>query len=642
MNTADLPLRSSRLVLPPVVLLGGFLAASVIVGPIIALFLRVPWSRLVEVGSAPETHELLRVTLSSALLSMVITTLLGVPLALWLRSLQRGAGVIRLLVILPLALPPVVSGLALSAALGRRGITAPLLNSLGWQFSFAFSGVVVSHVFISLPFVVVAVDQALRHLDQEIISSAAGLGLRPTTLVFRIILPAVAPAIITGAGLALGRSLGEFGTTLTFAGSLPGVTRTMPLGIYLDREIDPDRALVLALFLVALATAVLAITGAISLLLRRQHPLSKATTIGEHFDVAALRTYSAPMNGGATITVQRGELQAHVPANSTTAIVGPNGAGKTTLAHLISGRMRGALVRIDDHTVDGNTFVPAHQRGVVLLSQRHGLPPHMTVHQAVAMIAHTSSVASELIRAAGLETIEHAKISSLSGGQAAQVALVRALASRPRTLILDEPFAALDVAAAQRWREFFRASVGDRTTILISHNPLEIASLAKPVVVLDHGKTIVQGSVDDVFAAPPNDFVAQLSGINRISGTVVHIDDDVITLHAGSEIIYGIAQDSNIAVGSQALCIFDPQATSIRLPDHFKVEESTKNLWNGIIRSIESFGTVTEVHIETCGTIVRVPITTTSAARLELDVSDRVIVATKTLAISIHPTVRCN
>lgn len=631
------PLRPSRLVLPPVVLLGGVLAAGVIVSPILALLLRVPWSRLAEVAAASDTHALLQVTLTSAVLSMVITTLLGVPLALWLGVLRRGAGAVRLLVMLPLAMPPVVSGLALSAAVGRRGVAAPMLNLLGWQLSFAFPGVVASHVFVSLPFVVVAVDQALRHLDSEIIASAAGLGLRPSLVITRIVLPAVAPAIATGAGLALCRSLGEFGTTLTFAGSLPGVTRTMPLGIYLEREIDPDRALVLAFFLIVLATSVLACTGGAALLLRPRHRLLEAIDVGAGFDVPALRKWSTPESGGADIKIHRGQLRAEFPANSTTAIIGPNGAGKTTLAHLVSGRLRGADVRIDGRAVDAGSFLPPHQRGIVLLSQRHGLPPHTTVLKAVALVAESSAAAREILQAAGLQELERTKVSALSGGQAAQVALARALAVRPRTLVLDEPFAALDVAAAQRWREFLRASAGDRTTVMVSHNPLEIASLAGAAVVLERGRTVTAGPVAEIFAIPPNEFVAQLAGVNRICGTVTATNKYTTTMQAGSQIIRGITHSAEVTVGAKALAVFDPQATSIRLPDSATVQESTQNLWEGNIRAIESSGGVTEVLVDTCGTLVRIPITSASATRLGLAAADTIALATKATAITIYP-----
>ena len=168
--------------------------------------MRVPWEDFAEIATAPDTVELLSTTLSAAALSTVIATILGTGLALWLSQLRRGASAVRLLVYLPLAMPPVVSGLALTAFIGRRGLLAPVLDALGWHFAFAFPGVVAAHVFVTLPFVVVAVDSALRQIDSEITASARGVGIGQWTILGRITLPTIAPAIVTGLGLAFARS----------------------------------------------------------------------------------------------------------------------------------------------------------------------------------------------------------------------------------------------------------------------------------------------------------------------------------------------------------------------------------------------------------------------------------------------------
>ena len=172
----------------------------------------------------------------------VLTLILGTGLAVWMQQLGRGGLAARLLVFLPLAMPPVVGGLALTAAIGRRGLLGPWLEAMDLHFAFAFPGVVVAQMFVSLPFVVVAIDSALRQIDGEVLASARGIGMSPGRVLWKVTLPLVAPSIATGAGLAFARSLGEFGTTLTFAGSMPGVTRTVPLGIYLEREVDTEAA----------------------------------------------------------------------------------------------------------------------------------------------------------------------------------------------------------------------------------------------------------------------------------------------------------------------------------------------------------------------------------------------------------------
>lgn len=501
---------------PPAVWALGVLALALVVLPVVSLGIRVPWSQLGQILSMSETRELLRVTVLSAVLATIVSLALGTPLALWLQRLRRGAYLARLLVLLPLALPPVVAGLALSAFLGRRGLASPLLDVLGWQFAFAFPGVVAAHVFIALPFVVLTLDAALRQLDPEVADSAAAVGIPPARTLRNIIVPAIAPSVITAAGLAFARSLGEFGTTLTFAGSMPGSTRTMPLGIYLAREVDQSHAYGLSAILIFLAVLALAATALPSLWPRRTAE-SKAR-ITTPIDVDALRLLTRPDDGGLEVRID----DVAFPANATTALIGPNGAGKTTLAGRIAGRLTGASVRVGARVVDapGARPVPAHARGVVLLTQTPGLPPTATVSTAITMVTGDAQRTSALLQAAGLAALAEVRVPALSGGQAAQVALVRALATRPRVLILDEPLASLDVDAAAQWREVLRAAAHDRTTVLITHDALDLYSLADHVAVMHGGHVVAVDRAADAFSAPASAFVARLCGVNLLPGVV--------------------------------------------------------------------------------------------------------------------------
>ncbi|QYH19884.1 ABC transporter permease subunit [Corynebacterium aquatimens] len=370
-------------------------ALATIVLPIAALGLRVPWAGLGAIAADPATSEMLRVTLASALLATLLCLLLGLPLALWMQRGRNTAHLARLLVLLPLALPPVVAGLALTALLGNRGALAPLLNATGITFAFAFPGVVAAHTFIALPFVVITLDTALRQLDPEVVDSAHGVGLSPATTIRKVVLPAIRPALVSAAGLAFARSLGEFGTTLTFAGSMPGTTRTMPLGIYLAREIDQDLAYGLAAILVALALATLALSLLPTLLHRDPAPQARETG---SIDITGLAELTRPAAEPPAITAGTSTF----PAGTVTALIGPNGAGKTTLAGRIAGRLTGLTIAIGGRTLqdDTRTHVPPHQRGVVLLTQNPGLPPTATALTAVEMVAGTDR-ARELLAAAG-------------------------------------------------------------------------------------------------------------------------------------------------------------------------------------------------------------------------------------------------
>lgn len=525
-NAAAAP-RPAHRPAPGGVIAVGLIALAVVVVPLIALAFRVSWNRFGEVLTDPETLEMMRLSLVAGVLTAVISTMLGVPLAGWIAASRRGAAIVRLLVLLPLAMPPVVAGMALNAALGRRGVAAPLLDALGLQFSFTFAGVVAAHVFICLPFVVISADSALRSIDREVVASAAGLGLGPRRIWWRIVLPAIGPATATGAGLALSRSLGEFGATLTFAGSLPGETRTLPVGIYVERQSDLDRAYVLAAALLLMALIVLLIAN-LPVLLAKVHKATPASI--DEGDIERLAALVRPPEGteAPAIAVRYhsesdsgGRSAITLPAGETSVLVGPNGSGKSTLAGLIAGRLAGADVHAGDRELtDGRGRpVPAHRRGIVMLTQNPGLPRTTTAAGAITMVTRDKERTGELLSAAGLSEVAAMPVPQLSGGQAAQVALVRALAARPATLVLDEPLAAVDRVSEQRWHRLLEATARDRTTIIVSHQLGEIARLANRVVTVSGGWPVDDQDAGEFFAAPPTDFAVRLCGTNRIAGT---------------------------------------------------------------------------------------------------------------------------
>jgi molybdate transport system permease protein len=172
------------------------------------------------------------------------------------RTSFPGQRLVRSLVLLPLVLPPVVGGIALLYTFGRRGLLGQTLEVLGIQIAFSTAAVILAQAFVALPFLVVSLEGTLRAVGQRYEVVAATLGARPTSVLFRVTVPLVLPGLASGAVLSFARSLGEFGATLTFAGSLQGVTRTLPLEIYLQRETDADAAVALSLVLVVIAVLV--------------------------------------------------------------------------------------------------------------------------------------------------------------------------------------------------------------------------------------------------------------------------------------------------------------------------------------------------------------------------------------------------
>jgi molybdate transport system permease protein len=173
------------------------------------------------------------------------------------RTSFRGQSLLRSLVLLPLVLPPVVGGIALLSTFGRRGLLGETFEVLGVQVAFPTTAVVLAQTFVALPFLVVSLEGALRTAGERYEAVAASLGAHPSTVLRRVTLPLVLPGLASGAVLSFARALGEFGATITVAGSLQGVTRTLPLEIYLQRETDPEAAVALSLVLVLVAVLVI-------------------------------------------------------------------------------------------------------------------------------------------------------------------------------------------------------------------------------------------------------------------------------------------------------------------------------------------------------------------------------------------------
>jgi molybdate transport system permease protein len=247
-----------RATLGPFVVLA--VAGVVLVGlPVLGLIVRAPWSRAGEILSAGPSRTAFRLSIEVSLLAAAIDLLVGVPLA-WVlaRTAFRGRTLVRGLVVLPLVMPPVVAGVALLAALGRRGLVGAWLDrAFGVQLTFTTGAAVIATAFVSLPLVVLAVEAGLRALDERLEDAAASMGASRWYLLRRVTLPLLAPQIVAGAVLAWARALGEFGATLMFAGNLPGRTQTLPLAVFQLSQTDPQGATVLALAMVTISLGVI-------------------------------------------------------------------------------------------------------------------------------------------------------------------------------------------------------------------------------------------------------------------------------------------------------------------------------------------------------------------------------------------------
>jgi molybdate transport system permease protein len=244
---------------PAAVVFGAVLGALLFVVPLGGLLWRAPWSSAWSVLSSQDARTALRLSLETSIASTAIALVLGVPLA-WVqaRVAYPGRRVVRGLTLLPMVLPPVVGGIALLLALGRRGLVGGYLDHAGVHLPFHVLGAITAETFVAMPFLVLTVEAAFRSVDRRYEDAARTLGASRLSVFRRVTLPMIRPSLVAGAVLCWARALGEFGATITFAGNAPGRTQTLPLFVYVKlEEGNTDPAIVLSLVLLVISLAVL-------------------------------------------------------------------------------------------------------------------------------------------------------------------------------------------------------------------------------------------------------------------------------------------------------------------------------------------------------------------------------------------------
>ncbi len=246
---------SSIRAVPRSVVAVGIVGVTVLAVPLAAIIFEAPWA---EVGShlgSAETKSAIRVSMIVSFSAAALSVLLGVPLAFILaRSNIRGKALLRTVITVPLVLPPVVTGVALLAGFGRRSVLGQLL---GFGLSNSMTGAILAATIVAMPFLVLSVEGSLHSIDPDYERVAAAFGAPPLARWWRIGLPLSRSAILAGAVLAWARALGEFGATITFAGNIAGVSRTLPLEIAVALESDPGRATAVSLLMLGVSLVVL-------------------------------------------------------------------------------------------------------------------------------------------------------------------------------------------------------------------------------------------------------------------------------------------------------------------------------------------------------------------------------------------------
>lgn len=328
------------------------------------------------------------------------------------------------------------------------------------------------------------------------------------------------------------------------------------------------------------------------------------------------------------------------------AVLGPNGAGKSTLLLMIAGLLRPDCGRIElGGTVltdtDAGTFVPAHARGVAMLSQQAMLFPHMSVAANVGYAPRcrglsrgaSRAAARQWLDAVGAADLADRKPAQLSGGQAQRVALARALAAEPALLLLDEPMAALDVTAAPAMRRLLREVLrdGGRTAIIVTHDLLDALAIADKVIVVDRGRIVESGPVREVLTTPRSEFAATIAGVNLVSGAIAA--PGILRTPWGAE-LSGI---SELPVGASAIALFRPAAVAV----HLSVPHaSPRNVIAVTITELDIHGTAVRVRgvdPRDDRTVLAADITAAAAADLDLEPGLSVYFVVKTQEVQLHP-----
>ncbi len=675
--------RAARAPLPVLVAVLAACGGCAIVLPLVGLGTRVAWGQLPQLLSTPSAQAALWLSVRTCLASTAVSVLLGVPLALALARSWPGVRVARVLAVLPMTLPPVVAGIALLSTLGRKGVLGARLDAWGVGIAFTTTAVVVAQVFVSMPYLVVTLEAALRSRDTRAETTARTLGAGPWRVLVRITLPLAAPALARGTALALGRSLGEFGATIAFAGSKEGVTRTMPLTIYLERESDTSTALALAVVLIVLSFIIVGATnvrwGTLGTLWRsgRQDAAGHGDaedevpapgapgerTTGVHATSPAVpdgQGRGRDLEVSFRLDSRDVMVSLSVPAGRTVALIGPNGSGKSTVCSVVAGLLdaAGGRVALGGRVLDGpEGFVPAGRREVALLSQDPGVFTHMSVLGNVVFALRCQGVGRSAARvraraelaAVGALHLASRSGGALSGGQAARGALARALATAPRLLVLDEPMSALDVTARQEMRRLVarRTAQEGLTLLLVTHDVLDMTALAEDVVVLEAGRVVEQGGTAQVLASPTSDFAARLTGTAVLTGDLAGDGDAPALVLPRGVTLYGRPWEGPDTAPGHAPrpAVPAPTGPGIALvpPDAVALyrqapQGSPRNVLPGTVTGVERSGALVSVDVALApDQVVHATVTAGALAEMGIAPGQELWCVIKAVAVRVVP-----
>ncbi|WP_322048605.1 ATP-binding cassette domain-containing protein [Paraburkholderia sp. J67] len=506
-------------------------------GALLAVYLCAPFlASIPQIGQADwanvdwhATWSAVGVSAGSASVAALLILVGGVPLGYWLaRSSARGVALLGFVVQLPLALPPLTSGILLLFLLGPYSPLGLLFNG---ALTDSFTGIVLAETFVAAPFLIVAARSAFAAVDPVYDDVAATLGHHAASRFFRVTLPIAWPAIRAGLALAWLRAFGEFGATVMVAYhpySLPVYTYV----VFGGQGLPAMMPLLLPTLAIAIVCAVLSVytrgaRATLAVSVDNGDDLTAITPAAAAHDVADLRLAFATKRrlGAFTLDV------AWQPRTRRLAIIGPSGSGKSLALRIIAGLEANDAGAVTLGATDLGVL-PPERRQIGYMPQDYGLFPHMTVAQQLAFPVDADAASARYWLAhLGLDTLTQRLPRQLSFGQRQRVALARALTRHSQLLLFDEPFAALDTPRRRRLQQSLRALQREiaAVTVIVTHDPDEAALLADEVLVIEHGRTLQAGPVDAVFGQPASLRVAELLGLHNIGEGVVRALGEIET-----------------------------------------------------------------------------------------------------------------
>jgi ABC-type sulfate/molybdate transport systems ATPase subunit/ABC-type sulfate transport system permease component len=489
-------------------------------GGLLALYLAIPIGaflvRLAQPGDrgfgADGLWSALWTSVASATVSTAIVALLGIPLAYWLARTKGPLNwLVGLLVMLPIALPPVMSGLVLIYIVGPYTRLGTLFND---DLTGTVVGVVLAQTFVAGPFLVIAARAAFAGIDPALDDLAASLGRGPASRFWLVSMRIAAPGIRAGLLLTWLRAIGEYGATVLLA--YHPYTLPVFVSVLFSSTGIPQTQ----------APTALAIAVAVAVLLLSEIRFGRRKRRAPALPAPAPPFPAEPVAVSFNLDLTVGTFRlrvAHQSASNRIAILGPSGAGKSITLRAIAGFLgpRAGTVEFNGDEVAG---IRVEDRRVGYVPQGLVMFPGRTAWQQVLFAAGADpALAAWWLRTLRLDGLEGRLPGELSGGQRQRVGLARALSFRPRLVLLDEPFSALDAPVREELRRELRRLQREAglSTVLVTHDPEEAALLADEILVVDDGRLLQAGPRAEVFARPASPQVARLLGIpNLIPATV--------------------------------------------------------------------------------------------------------------------------